>query len=110
MEIDELFSGETIVAKIFKGYEIRYHFREMDSETDLAYQRRLARTQNGKPSDEARVADIWLFDQLCTMVEVVADGEIKTVPDFKARIAPDVKRAALFEYRRGRILGDDEGN
>jgi hypothetical protein len=110
MELDQLFGGETVVIKQFKGYEIHYHFREMDSETDLAYQRRLARTQNGKPTDEARTADIWLFDQLCTAVDVIVDGEMKSLQDFRQKIAPDVKRAALFEYRRGRILGDDEGN
>jgi hypothetical protein len=109
-DLDDLLSGETTISKTFKGHILRFHFRELDPETDLAFQKRTAKTANGKPSDEARTAEVWLFHQLCTSVEVIDGENVRDVPDFKERMAPDVKRSALWSYRLARGFGDDLGN
>lgn len=116
VDITDWLSGETIITRQFKGVECKFHFRELDTKTDLQYQKRL-RNSDGKSNDEALDADIWLFDRLCSDFRVVIsqseDGQSPTsesVPDFKTRLAPDVKRAALFDYRRVRLTSEAEGN
>lgn len=74
-DLDDLFSGETKITLTVKNRTVRLTFREKDTATDVDHQRRLSKikNRNGKvePSDESLQADLWLFDSLCTGVEVL---------------------------------------
>jgi len=112
--LDDLFSGETVITQVLKGYDVRFHFRDIDAKTDIEFQRRNAKVnnRNGKieQSVESLTADIWLFDELCTAVEVVVGDMVEAVPDFKSKLSTDVKRVALFNYRQRISKKDDAGN
>lgn len=114
VNLDELFSGETVVTQLLKGYEVRVKFREIDAKTDIEFQRRNAKVnnRNGKieQSIESLTADIWLFDELCTAVEVAVGDHVEAVPDFKSKLSTDFKRVALFNYRQRISKKDDGGN
>jgi hypothetical protein len=111
LDFDDLFGGDTRVILAIKNRKVRFTFKEEDTQTYIEYQRRLAKVRSvaGKleASDEALSTDLWLFDQLCTRVEVL-DGEewreTKNVPP------PEVKRHSLFGYQRriGSVEGDTE--
>lgn len=114
IDIDELFGGEFVFTQVLKGYDVRFRFRELDAKTDIEFQRRSIKTQNrnGKveQTEESLTADCWLFDQLCKSVEVVVDDMVEAVTDFKTKLAPDVKRTALFHFRQRITKKDDAGN
>ena len=114
LDLDDLFCGETVITQVLKGYDVRFHFREIDAKTDIEFQRRSSKinNRNGKieQSVEALTADCWLFDELCTAVEVVVGDLTEAVPNFKAKLSTDVKRMALFNYRQRISKKDDAGN
>lgn len=109
INFDKIFSAEIVVPIVYNGNGLRFKFRETTSELDLESQRRQTTqkynhaTQKVEPSIEALTLDVWLFDQLCTGVDVVTTDEgqeiAHPVPDYKTRLNPDLKRTAIFHFR-----------
>src|SRR5262249_21761903 len=118
----EFFNPPTLVEYTFNDKVVRHYFIEMDSETDLAYQRLVAqamrvavgKNQNQIP-DNVLAAEIWLYNKLCQKVEVQNGAGFLPVEDFRAVIPPAMKRRAVSDYQR-RIAevmkdeGDNGGN
>lgn len=117
-DLSEYLSGNTIVKVDYKGRIMRHHFHELDTETDLAFQKRVGRIDAAKfrqgvpaPTDEALQAELWLYDKLCEKVEVVVDGNMVDVADFKFKLSPRVKRIALKAFQASsREAEPDEKN
>ena len=117
LDLGELFGGETILRVDFKGEVTRHHFRELDSTTDLHYQRRLSRFRSGRAknggftsSDESLTSEVWLYDQLCQKVEVENGESSIDVPDFKSTVPIRLKRTAVFAYQTTvREAAEEEG-
>src|SRR5262245_54922021 len=105
MDFDAFFNPLTEISYEFNDSIVRHWFLEMDSETDLAYQRMLVtgsrallniNNKNQQLSDSSLQAEIWLYNKLCQKVEIKnAEGFVE-VPDFKAKVNPSMKRRAVF--------------
>lgn len=116
-DLQDFFSGDTILRVDFKDQVTRHHFREMDSPTDLHYQRRLSklrstRMKNGGfvSSDDSLTTEVWLYDQLCHKFEIETAEGLIDVPDFKAKVPTRLKRAAVFAYQTSvREATEEEG-
>src|SRR5262245_11470179 len=117
MDFDAFFNPLTEISYEFNDSIVRHWFLEMDSETDLAYQRLLVQgsrsllNKNQQLSDNSLTAEIWLYNKLCQKVEVKnADGFIE-VPDFKTKVNPSMKRRAVFDYQKriAEAAAKDEG-
>src|SRR5262245_57889885 len=117
MDFKEFFNPLTEISYEFNDSIVRHWFLEMDSETDLAYQRLLvqgARTtlnKNQPISDNSLQAEIWLYNKLCQKVEVKTGEGFIDVADFKNTVNPSMKRRAVFDYQK-RIAeaNKDEGS
>lgn len=98
----DLFWGDTVISLIYKGHSLRFTLREADDKVDGEFQRRAGamRMREGKAevSDDALRADVWLFDQLIKLIEVVKGNSVEPVSDVKT-ISPDLKRRVVFHYR-----------
>jgi len=118
MDFKEFFNPPTLIEYTFNEKIVRHYLAEMDSETDLAYQRlisqatrALARQNLAAMPDNVLAADIWLYNKLCQKVEVQNGAGFLAVEDFRAVIPPAMKRRAISDYQR-RIaeLLKDEGD
>src|SRR5262249_31790823 len=115
MDFKDFFNPPTLVEYTFNDKVVRHYFVEMDSETDLAYQRLVAQATRAAVSknqipDNVLSAEIWLYNKLCQKVEVQNGAGFLPVEDFRAVIPPAMKRRAVSDYQR-RIaeLLKDEG-
>lgn len=117
MDFEAFFNPLTEITYEFNDSIVRHWFLEMDSETDLAYQRMLVQgsrsllNKNQHLSDNSLTAEIWLYNKLCQKVEIKnGDGFIE-VPDFKTKVNPSMKRRAVFDYQKriAEAAGKDEG-
>src|SRR5262245_45792932 len=106
MDFNAFFNPLTEISYEFNDSIVRHWFLEMDSETDLAYQRLLVQgsrsllNKNQQLSDNSLTAEIWLYNKLCQKVEIKnGDGFIE-VPDFKTKVNPSMKRRAVFDYQK----------
>ena len=106
MDFKEFFNPTTLVQYNFNDKIVRHYFAEMDSETDLHYQRMVAKATRAAINNTANVPDnvlnseIWLYNKLCQKVEVQNGAGFVEVEDFRGVISPAMKRRAIFDYQR----------
>src|SRR5262245_6986968 len=106
MDFTEFFNPLTEISYEFNDSIVRHWFLEMDSETDLAYQRMLVQgsrsllNKNQHLSDNSLTAEIWLYNKLCQKVEIKNGEGFIEVPDFKTKVNPSMKRRAVFDYQK----------
>ena len=118
MDFTEFFNPLTEISYEFNDSIVKHWFLEMDSETDLAYQRMLVQgsrsvlNKNQQLPDSSLQAEIWLYNKLCQKVEVKNGAGFVEVPDFKTKVNPSMKRRAVFDYQKriNEVSKQDEGS
>ena len=115
MNLDELFDGVVKVRITYRDKLTVHTLREPKSPEWLEYQRRNSNFRFNKKqitaTEESVGARLWLYDLTAQKVEVMDDGVLVDIPDFKNKIPAMLKDAAASAFiAQIRLPDDEEGN